>query len=67
MVEELRAAVRHRRGLVADGKKAQQRLHTSSTWSGQVRQHGPVTVVGLEPPRPQLNAGGLLLRLRKHP
>lgn len=27
MVEELRAAVRHRRGLVADRKKAQQRLH----------------------------------------
>lgn len=27
VVEELRAAVRHRRGLVADRKKAQQRLH----------------------------------------
>jgi hypothetical protein len=27
VVEELRAGVRHRRGLVADRKKAQQRLH----------------------------------------
>ncbi len=52
VVEELRAAVRHRRGLVADRKKAQQRLHdqlnalvpglSAPTGHGELRRSLPV-------------------------
>lgn len=48
VVEELRAAVRHRRGLVADRKKAQQRLHDqlNTLCPGLSAPHGHSATLG---------------------